>query len=145
MNMQSLKCAALSAALACAAVVAHADDVLPLPPPKQSGDVTYTSGGVPDEQLPAVKQARANYPLVIELFEKNGQKNQYTSYAQVRLIDANGNVVLDDKSEGPFFLVKPAPGTYKVEATFNGRTLEQRGVTVGASGSKRVVFVFPAS
>lgn len=145
MNMQSLKCAALSAALACAAVVAHADDVLPLPPPKQSGDVTYTSGGVPDEQLHAVKQARANYPLVIELFEKNGQKNQYTSYAQVRLIDANGNVVLDDKSEGPFFLVKPAPGTYKVEATFNGRTLEQRGVTVGASGSKRVVFVFPAS
>ena len=145
MNMQSVKCAALSAALACAAVVARADDVLPLPPPKQSGDVTYTSGGVPDEQLPAVKQARANYPLVIELFEKNGQKNQYTSYAQVRLIDANGNVVLDDKSEGPFFLVKPAPGTYKVEATFNGRTLEQRGVTVGASGSKRVVFVFPAS
>lgn len=145
MNMHSVKCAALSAAFACAAAWAHADDVLPLPAPKQSGDVTYTSGGVPDEQLPAVKQARANYPLVIELFEKNGQKNQYTSYAQVRLIDANGKVVLDDKSEGPFFLVKPAPGTYKVEATFNGRTLEQRGVTVNASGSKRVVFVFPAS
>ena len=145
MNIQSMKSAALSAVLACAAAVAHADDVLPLPPPKQSGDVTYTSGGVPDEQLPAVKQARADYPLVIELFEKNGQKNQYTSYAQVRLIDAAGKVVLDDKSEGPFFLVKPAPGTYRVEATFNGKTLAQRGVTVRAGGSKRVVFVFPGS
>ena len=145
MNMQSVKCAALSVALACAAMLAHADELVPLPPAKQSGGVSYTSGGIPDEQLPAVKQARASYPLVIELFQKNGQKNQYTSDVQVRLTNAKGEVVLDDKSEGPFFLVKPAPGTYKVEATFNGKTLEQRGVAVGASGSKRVVFVFPAS
>jgi len=145
MNIHSVKCAALAAALACVSHVAQADELLPLPPAKQSGDVTYTSGGIPDEQLPAVKQARASYPLVIELFQKNGSKNQYTADVQVRLIDAKGQVVLDDKAEGPFFLVKPAPGTYRVEATFNGKTLEQRGVTVGASGSKRVVFVFPPS
>jgi len=144
MNRHSVKCAALAVFLACASLSARADDV-PLPPAKQSGDVSYTSGGIPDEQLPAVKQARASYPLVIELFQKNGQKNQYTSDVQVRLTNAKGEVVLDDKSEGPFFLVKPAPGTYKVEATFNGKTLEQRGVAVGATGSKRVVFVFPAS
>lgn len=145
MNIHSVKCATLTAAFACMAHVAQADDLLPLPPAKQSGDVTYTSGGIPDEQLPAVKQARASYPLVIELFQKSGAKNQYTSDVQVRLIDAKGQVVLDDKAEGPFFLVKPAPGTYRVEATFNGKTLEQRGVTVGTSGSKRVVFVFPPS
>jgi len=145
MKTQSVTCAALAAVLACAAHVAQADDLLPLPPAKRSGEVTYTSGGIPDEQLPAVKQARASYPLVIELFQKSGQKNQYTSDVQVRLIDAKGNVVLDDKAEGPFFLVKPAPGTYRVEATFKGRVLEQRGVAVGASGSRRVVFVFPES
>ena len=145
MNTHSVTCAALAVALACVAHLAQADDLLPLPPPKQSGGASYTSGGIPDEQLPAVKQARASYPLVIELFQKSGGKNQYTSDAQVRLIDAKGEVVVDDKAEGPFFLVKPAPGTYRVEATFKGRTLEQRGVAVGSSGSKRVVFVFPES
>jgi len=135
----------VAALLAGFAATAGADDLIPLPAPKQSGDVTYVSGGIPDEQLPAVREARGRYPLVVEIYEKLGAKNQYTADARVKLVDAKGQVVLDDTSDGPFFLVKPAPGTYRVEATYNGKTLEQRKVTVGATGSKRVVFVFPAS
>lgn len=134
--------ALLLASLTAAAI---ADDLIPLPAPKQSGDVTYVSGGIPDEQMPAVREARGRYPLVVEIYEKLGSKNQYTADAQVKLVDAKGRVVLDDTSDGPFFLVKPAPGTYRVQATYNGKTLEQRNVTVGTTGSKRVVFVFPAS
>lgn len=145
MTRHSVQRALITAALASACAMAVADEAMPLPPAKQSGDVTYTSGGVPDEQLPAVKAARGAYPLVIELFQREGQKNQYTSNVQVRLIDAQGKVLLDDTSEGPFFLVKTAPGTYKVEATLDGKTLTQQAIKVDASGSRRVVFVFPAS
>jgi hypothetical protein len=133
-------CAAL---LCTASALALAQDAMPLPAPKESGGVTWVSGGVPDEQLAAVKAARASYPLVVELFQNNGNKNQYTANARVRLIDAKGQVVLDEASEGPFFLVKPAPGTYRVEATYEGSTKTQQGVTVGTGGSRRVVFVFP--
>ena len=145
MNSPTLKRLVLGAALAMGAATAFADDLLPLPADKQSGAVSFTSGGIPDEQLPAVRQARAGYPLVLELFQKDGKKNQYLADVQVRLTNAKGEVVLDDRSEGPFMLVRTPPGTYKVEATFQGKTLEQRGVAVGASGSKRVVFVFPPS
>ena len=117
--------------------------LLPLPPVKQSGDVSYVSGGVPDEQLPAIQKAKASYPLVIELYQKSGANSEYTADAQVRLKNSKGDVVLDDKADGPFFLVRTAPGTYQVEATLNGKTVTQRGVAVPAKGSRRVVIVFP--
>lgn len=143
MKNPSLKCLVLCTALVAGAAPAWADDVLPLPPEKQFGAVSYTSGGIPDEQLPAVRQARAGYALVLELFQKTGQKNQYVADVQVRLTNAKGEVVLDAASEGPFMLLRTPPGTYKVEATFQGKTLTQQGVAVAAKGSKRVVFVFP--
>jgi hypothetical protein len=116
---------------------------VPLPPEKQQGDVRYVSGGVPDEQLPAIKQARSRYPLVIELYQKAGAKSEFTSGAQVKLTNKAGNVVLDDRSEGPFMLVKLPPGSYRVQATLNGKAAAAQSVAVAATGSKRVVIVFP--
>jgi hypothetical protein len=116
---------------------------LPLPPEKQQGNVSYVSGGVPDEQLAAVKQARGKYPLVVELYQKAGAKSEFTSGAQVRLTDKAGKVVLDDRSEGPFMLVKLPPGSYRVQATLNGKTSAAQSVAVAATGSKRAVIVFP--
>lgn len=120
------------------------DTITPLPPEKRQGNVTYVSGGVPDEQLPAIKRARGSYPLVIELYQKAGTKSEYTSGAQVKLLDKAGNVVLDDRSEGPFMLVKVRPGTYRLQASLNGKMTDAKSVTVGAKGSKRAVIVFPA-
>ena len=114
-----------------------------LPPEKHEGNVSYVSGGVPDEQLPAIKQARRDYPLVIELYQKAGAKSEFTSGAQVRLTDKTGKVVLDDRSEGPFMLVKVPPGHYRVQATLNGKTVAAKSVSVASSGSQRAVFVFP--
>lgn len=117
--------------------------VVPLPPEKHEGNVSYVSGGVPDEQLPAIKQARRDYPLVIELYQKAGAKSEYTSGAQVKLTDKTGKVVLDDRSEGPFMLVKLPPGSYRVQATLNGKTMAAKSVSVASTGSRRAVIVFP--
>ena len=142
MKKPSIKPAALVSALVLVAGAALAQDV-PLPPVKQSGDVSYVSGGVPDEQLPGIMQARTSYPLVIELYQKAGPKSEYTADAQIRIKNRENEIVLDDKSDGPFFLVRTPPGTYEVEATLNNKSLTQRGVVVPTKGSRRVVFVFP--
>ena len=63
--------------------------------------------------------------------------------SSVRIKNGKGDVLLDAKSTGPFFLVRMPPGTYHVEATLEDKAISKKGVTVPSKGSKRVVFVFP--
>ena len=135
------------ATLACACVLTLAAGAsvaqdTSLPPVKQSGNVSYVSGGVPDEQLPAIEQARESYPLVIELYQKAGPKSEYTADAEIRIKNSKDEIVVDDKSDGPFFLVRTPPGTYEVEAVLNGKSITQRAV-VPAKGSRSLMFIFP--
>ena len=130
----------LALALASAGVFAA---VGVLPPERQAGNVTYVTGGVAQDQSEAFKLARSSYPLSIELVQKSGGKNEFTADAQVQVSDSAGNVVLNAKAEGPFMLVRVAPGTYRVQATLNGRTVEAKPVTVGAKGGAQAMLVFP--
>jgi len=141
MNKPTIHAAAIVSALLLSASAAHAQN-MPLPPVKEAGDVAYVSGGVPDEQIPAIERARGSFPLVIELYQKAGPKSEYTADAEVRIKNSEDEIVLNDKSDGPFFLVRTPPGTYEVEAVLNGKSLTKRAV-VPAKGSRRVVFVFP--
>lgn len=121
-----------------------AGEAVPLPDVKTSGDVSYVSGGIPYEQLPAFNAARNKFPLNIEVYEREGNRNIFTADAGVRLINAkSGDVVLDTKTEGPYLWAKVPPGTYKVETTLNGKSKESR-VTVKSAGTVRAIVVFPA-
>ncbi|MBC7954699.1 MAG: hypothetical protein H7Y33_02355 [Cytophagales bacterium] len=106
-------------------------EAVSLPQVQTSGEVSYVTGGIPYEQIPAFTQARGQYPLNIEVYEKDGAKNSFTADAQVRLIDRKGGVVLDAKTTGPFLWVKVPPGQYRLQTTLNGKTKEQ-GVAVGS-------------
>lgn len=118
------------------------DDAMPLPAEKQSGDVSYVTGGVPDEQVAAFRQARSSYPLGIEIYQKSGAKSEFTADVQVQVTDKAGNVVLDAPTEGPYLWAKLPPGQYRIDATLNDRKLT-RSVNVPASGSTSAVLVFP--
>lgn len=117
-------------------------EAVPLPDVKTSGSVSYVTGGIPYEQLPAFTKARSEYPLNIEIYEKDGAKNGFTADAGVKLIDRNGNVVLDAKAEGPFLWAKVAPGQYRLQIRLNGKMKESR-VAVGTGKVTRAVVVFP--
>jgi hypothetical protein len=120
-------------------------EAVPLPDARQAdGGAAYVTGGAVYEQLPAFQQARTQYPLNIEIYEKAGAKNQFTADAQVKLIDRNGTVVLDARADGPYLWVKVPPGQYKVQTTLNGTMKEQR-VSVANGRSTRAIFVFPQS
>jgi hypothetical protein len=115
-----------------------------LPPERQAGNVSYVTGGVAEDEAQAFKLARSGYPLTIELAQKSGGKNEFTAGALVQVSDGAGNVVLNAKADGPFMLVRLSPGTYRVQATLNGRTVEAKPVTVGANGAAQAMLVFPA-
>jgi hypothetical protein len=118
-------------------------EAVPLPEVQTSGTVSFVTGGIPYEQIPAFNQARGQYSLNIEVYEREGAKNGFTADAEVKLTEAkSGNVVLETKTEGPFLWAKVPPGSYKLQTTLAGRTKESR-VTVSGSKTTRAIVVFP--
>ena len=51
--------------------------------------------------------------------------------------DKQGNVVLEDMANGPWFWAKLPSGTYKVTAEIDGKA-QTRTVTIGNSGAARL-------
>jgi hypothetical protein len=139
---RSVVMSAVLAGLLGAAAAWAQDAALPLPAEKQSGNVPYVTGGVPDEQVAAFRQARPSYPLGIEIYQKAGAKSEFTSAVNVQVIDKEGNVVLDVPTEGPYLWAKVPPGSYRVDATLNDKKVS-RSVNVPAKGSTSAVLVFP--
>ena len=118
-------------------------EAVPLPEVQTSGSVSYVTGGIPYEQLPAFNAARSQFPLNIEVYERDGARNAFTADADVRVIDAkSGDVVLETKTEGPYLWAKVPPGQYKVETTLNGKVKEAR-VSVNGAKPARTIVVFP--
>lgn len=123
------------------AVLASGVQAAGMPPEKHAGAVSYVSGGVTRDEAEAFKAMKASYPLSIELFRNVTGKNEYTSEAQVSIVDGAGQAVLDAKADGPFMLVKLPPGHYRVQATLNGQMLS-KPVQVGGSGAAQATLVF---
>lgn len=144
MNSHKTLLAPIAAALAiaCGTAAWAQDERAPLPAAKQAGDISYVTGGVAYEEVPAFKDAKRDYPLAIEIYEKAGSKNQFTADTQVKLIDREGDVVFDAQADGPYMLVKAPAGQYKMEASLNGRTVTKQ-VTVNSRGTTSTVVVFP--
>jgi len=117
-------------------------EAVSLPETQTSGKVTYVTGGIPYEQIPAFKQAARQYPLNLEIYERSGNKNQFTADVDVKLTSKSGDVVLDARTEGPFLWAKVPPGQYKLQTTLNGKVREQN-VAIKSQGSTRVVVVYP--
>ena len=116
-----------------------------LPAEHQAGSVSYVTGGVSEDEAAAFKAMKGSYPLAIELDQRqpDGGRAEFTANANVKVIDRSGSVVLDARADGPFMLVKLAPGQYRVQATLNGRMVE-KAVGVGAGGHAQATLAFPA-
>jgi hypothetical protein len=107
-----------------AAAQAHVEAA---PTPQTKGAVTYVTGGVgadEREQLKAIEKD-FNVKLIFSLAD-----GAFIADVGVVVRDANGKVVLTEQAQGPIFLMRLPPGTYMVEATFEGKT-EAYKVTVG--------------
>ena len=79
--------------------------------------ISYVSGGVGDDEQSAIKEMAADYTLEVLMALKNGS---YLTDVAVRVADKQGNTLLETVSKGPFLLVNLQPGTYVIEADYQG-------------------------
>jgi len=130
------------ASLLGAAISANAVPLDNLPPERVHGVASYLSGGVSDGEAQRFQAAFKKYPLIVELYEHSGARDEYTADADVRITDHKGAMVLEQRADGPFMLVRLPAGDYTVSASLHGESLPGHKVHVTDSGHARSVFVF---
>lgn len=128
--------------VACLGLPAHAQ----LPPLQTQGSTEYLSGGFGQDESNAIKQAMPQFSLALTFASQIDGKAAYAGDVQVVIRNNNDANVLNVASEGPFLLVRLAPGQYQVFATYENQT-QSRKITIGATGSNRLTFEWnrPAS
>ncbi len=113
-----------------------ADEILRAP----SG-IEYVTGGAGTEAVDRLKSMERDFTLKLVFANTTGE---YLSDVRVTIADASGNVMVATTSQGPLLMAKLAPGSYRVDATFNGRP-ESRNVTVAGSKLTTLDFRWAAS
>lgn len=103
---------------------------------RQSGNISYTSGGVSDEGRSAFAAIAGDFNLKLVFASKSGD---YLSDIDVVVSTGRGQPVLEARSEGPWFFARLPNGKYMVTATSNGRSLH-RTVTVESRNLRTLDF-----
>jgi len=114
-----------------------------LPPVQSQGQTEYLTGGIGTDESEAILQAARAWPLVLELAQNGPTRAAYISDVSVTIKDGSGKIILDTITQGPFLLVRLAPGRYSLDASYESKTLH-RDVNIGKAGSSRIVLLWPA-
>jgi len=114
-----------------------------LPDPQQFGRGSFITGGIGLDESTAMKQAMKDWPIAMLFAEKDGQRADYVADVRVAVTDAKGMPVIETVTQGPFLLANEPPGTYRVAATLENKTLRQV-VEVKSGKPVRLSFLWPA-
>src|SRR5699024_1432462 len=80
--------------------------------------VSYQTGGIGQEELDQLSQSAANYNTQFSF--ANASDRAYLNNLQVRIINAQQELVFEDNQDGPLLYLQLTPGTYEISATSNG-------------------------
>jgi hypothetical protein len=101
------------------------------------------TGGIGADESEAILQEARTWPLVLELAQNGPTRAAYISDVRIIIKDGSGKIVLDTITEGPFLLVRLAPGRYSLDASYESKTLH-RDVSIGKGGGNKIVLLWPA-
>ncbi len=123
--MRRMKCVGLAAMFFALLGVAHA---LAAEKAVTPSNVSFVSGGVgiDSQERLAAREKEFNLKLVFTLVEGN-----YLADVGVKIADAAGKTVIEQVSDGPFFMAKLPAGTYTLTTSYSDKT-QTRKVKVGA-------------
>jgi hypothetical protein len=97
---------------------------------KRFGETPYITGGVGEDELAEIKDRASQYTLTV----MTARKGSGDFLADARVTVTRGNAtLLDVIMDGPYLLVRLAPGSYRVRVEFQDRT-QERQVTIGSRG-----------
>ena len=108
--------------------------------PQTQNGVSFISGGVGQDDADAMRAAAASYNLHL-LFAISGN-GDYLSDIHVTIRDRQGQTLVDTTADGPFFLAKLKPGSYRVTAD-NAGAAKTVTVAVPPYGTARQSFYWP--
>ena len=113
-----------------------------MPPTHMVNGIETVSGGIGDGQAAAMQAAAPHWPLTLEFAIRDHAKSDYAANVKVVVRNARGDTVLKTTAGGPFLLARLDPGHYTVQASLNGKMLEQR-IMVGQHPTRHL-FLWPA-
>jgi len=121
----------------CVAVGAGAQ-VVPLIEPQEVNGIRFISGGVGKGERQAMMSSftARDYNLKVVFAAQTGQ---YLALIPIRITDANGKVLLETQSMGPWFFVNLPAGMYKISAVYESQE-KTRDVSLGGGGMNTVRF-----
>jgi len=130
-NMRYPGLAAVVFASAVTASGAHAYSLQP----QQTGNVTYLTGGIGDEERDALKTVKNDYNFSLMSASKAGE---FVGNTQVVIKDRQGNQLVNTYA-GPMFYAQLPPGRYTVQAISEGQSRSQN-ITIAQGRSSNVHF-----
>lgn len=98
--------------------------------------VRYLSGGIGDEERNEVLAREKDFNLKLLFAEKAGA---YVADVHVVVLNAKGQVVVEELSGGPFFLTALPAGNYRVKVTAKEKT-QQATLLVPGKGRRTMTF-----
>lgn len=90
---------------------------------KSPEGIEYLSGGVGTDEQELINQRAKGYNLKL-VFTLN--EGNYLADVGVTVKDPKGRTVIEDISQGPFFLAKLPPGQYTVTANYEGKPVTRK-------------------
>jgi len=120
----------------CAVLAADVAAQSALPPVRQQGDISFITGGIGLDEASAFRAAAARYNLRLTFAAVSGA---YLADAKVELRDAQGRMVAQVTSDGPYLFFKVPAGQYSVRADKGSESLT-RQVQVRDKQSSELIF-----
>jgi hypothetical protein len=115
---------------------------LSLPPVQSQGQAKFVTGGIGLDESEAIKKEGRSWPLLLEFAQGRATHATYIGNAKIKLKDKSGNVVLEANAEGPYMLIKVAPGTYSLDATHESVTLH-RDLKLEKGQNRKITLLWP--
>jgi hypothetical protein len=112
----------------------------------QSSDVMrstdYVSGGIGESELELMQNLAKDFDLELVFVQKLKNVEQYIADVNVKIEDANHNLVIEAVADGPFMFVNLVKGKYFVTTEYKGVSKAKR-IDVYSNKHQRVVFWWP--
>ena len=121
--------------------LAAEDEIAPPATVRIYQGIAYATGGVGAGEREKLEAMKTSFSLKLVFAAKGGP---FLGDATVEIQDESGNKVFEGRSDGPWFFLKLQPGSYRVRATNEGKTFEQKA-RVGETGLVELHFYWQRS
>lgn len=95
----------------------------------------YISGGIGDDDPMIARKSDYNLHLILAM----KGSGEYLADIDISIENSKGAQIVNARSSGPFFYVNLPAGSYRVTASFDGKTLNKT-TTIHESGARDLYF-----